>query len=164
MRASPAVEVVVCRSEWWRLGVAAVSVAGLIVAGLWAHGESSHLGIGAMMPLWVVLMFVTAAASTCVSLRPTLLRWDGECWRVSEGAVSGSAITGGDAATGRLEVAIDLGAWMLLRFWPDESRPLHRRSRWLPVQRRGLERQWHALRCAVYSGAPRATPTVSPEL
>jgi hypothetical protein len=31
-----------------------------------------------------------------------------------------------------------------------------RRATWLPVQRRGIERQWHALRCSVHS--PHAAP------
>jgi hypothetical protein len=41
---------------------------------------------------------------------------------------------------------------MLLRFTPDAPA----RMTWLPVQRRGLEAQWHALRCAVYSPRPAA--------
>ena len=33
--------------------------------------------------------------------------------------------------------------------------------RWLPVQRRGLEADWHALRCAVYSPPPVAPDPVA---
>ena len=39
--------------------------------------------------------------------------------------------------------------WLLLRIVPeDRSSPLA--ARWLPVQRKGIPDQWHALRCAVY--------------
>jgi hypothetical protein len=41
---------------------------------------------------------------------------------------------------------------MLLNFTPDAAA----RTSWLPVQRLGLETQWHALRCAVYSPRPMA--------
>ena len=51
--------------------------------------------------------------------------------------------------TGRLEVAMDLGSFLLLRLVEGP-----RASVWLPVQRRGVEAQWHGLRCAVYSPPP----------
>jgi len=53
--------------------------------------------------------------------------------------------------TGTVEVAIELGSFLLLRLV--EQR---RTGVWLPVQRRGVEGQWHALRCAVYSPPPLA--------
>jgi hypothetical protein len=67
------------------------------------------------------------------------LYWDGRAWQL-------------DAVPGELRVAIDLGPWMLLIFTPDAAA----RASWLPVQRLGLETQWHALRCAVYSPRPAA--------
>jgi hypothetical protein len=57
----------------------------------------------------------------------------------------------GVCRSGTLEVAMDLGAFLLLRL-VDQRRT----SAWLPVQRRGLEAQWHGLRCAVYSPPPLA--------
>lgn len=86
-------------------------------------------------------------ASLIHRTRATDLRWDGLAWHL--GPI-------GDAATaGELRVAIDIGPWMLLHF--TSARPDARpRTLWLPVQRRGLEAQWHALRCAVYS--PRPAP------
>ena len=67
------------------------------------------------------------------------LRWDGQVWQL-------------DDVSGELTAAIDLGPWMLLKFAPE----MPGRTSWLPVQRRGLETQWHALRCAVYSPRPAA--------
>jgi hypothetical protein len=75
---------------------------------------------------------------------------------------------------GDIAVVVDLGAWMLLRFdplplqlnleaaharthvksfFPRLDRRLASRRLWLPLQRVGLEPQWHALRCALYSRA-----------
>jgi hypothetical protein len=55
-------------------------------------------------------------------------------------------------------VAIDLGGWLLLRFYAEPVRraagDAMRRGRtpaWIAVQRRGLEADWHAIRCTVYS-------------
>jgi hypothetical protein len=91
-------------------------------------------------------MLATAVALTMLALAVSLwrvpaqsLRWDGQVWRL-------------DAVPGELTVAVDIGPWMLLRFTPGAGS----RTRWLPVQRRGLEAQWHALRCAVYAPRPPA--------
>jgi len=67
------------------------------------------------------------------------LHWDGQVWQL-------------DGVPGELTAAIDIGPWMLLKFTPE----MPGRTSWLPVQRRGLETQWHALRCAVYSPRPAA--------
>ena len=107
-------------------------------------------------PVDTLLIFAAALSASGIAVlgaslvqrsRATHLRWDGLVWHL--GPI-------GDAATpGELHVAIDLGPWMLLRF--SASLPDARaRTSWLPVQRRGLEAEWHALRCAVYS--PRTAP------
>jgi len=54
----------------------------------------------------------------------------------------------GAARSGAIEVAIDLGAFLLLRLDRGGA------CLWLPVQRRGLGPKWHALRCAVYAPRP----------
>ena len=82
---------------------------------------------------------VSACAVSLWHVPAQSLRWDGRAWQL-------------DAAAGELSVAIDLGPWMLLRFKPERRA----RASWLPVQRAGLETQWHALRCAVYSPRPAA--------
>ena len=84
---------------------------------------------------------VSACAVSLWHVPAQSLRWDGRAWQL-------------DAAAGELSVAIDLGPWMLLCFMP-EGRG---RCSWLPIQRRGLEAHWHALRCAVYSPRPPAEP------
>jgi hypothetical protein len=70
------------------------------------------------------------------------LRWDGRSWWFSSGNER--------ALAGDVGVAIDLGAWMLLRFVPQVRRGRWR-TRWVSLQRRGLEGEWHALRCIVHA-------------
>jgi hypothetical protein len=63
---------------------------------------------------------------------------------------------------GRLRVVLDLGPWLLLRFAAD---PATRSAAWLPsgspiwiaLQRQGLQAEWHAIRCTLYS-PPSAGP------
>ncbi len=73
--------------------------------------------------------------------RPFVLRRDADQWQLVQGSK-------GPAMAGEVQIALDFGAWLLLRFVPDTAGG---RSRWLAVQRRGLEPHWHALRCAVYA-------------
>jgi hypothetical protein len=50
----------------------------------------------------------------------------------------------------RSAAALDLGSSLLLTL-PRAAAPRRPSRRGLPVQRRGLEAGWHALRCAVYA-------------
>jgi hypothetical protein len=77
------------------------------------------------------------------------LRWDRQQWWVASGA--------GPEQAGELSLAIDLGGWLLLRFQPEPSvrdRRARRRPEWIALQRRGLEADWHVLRCTIYASRP----------
>ena len=110
----------------------------------------------------IALLAVAAAAlalaRSLVALKPVSLRWDGRHWHVGLAPSIGQ-----EPFAGGLAVSLDLGFWMLLRFQP-ASADCPRRLTWLPVQSRGLESQWHALRCAVYSARPAAEPDAAAEL
>lgn len=92
---------------------------------------------------------VFAAAATAGLLawqrpkpQPMPLAWDGACW----GA-------GMPVVIGQVEVMIDLGRWLLLRFRPDEvAAPV----RWLAVSAPAAGAALHGLRVALYSGPARA--------
>jgi hypothetical protein len=104
-----------------------------------------------------VLIFVLGTASLAAAIGlsaslsavvPLTLRWDGQGWTLGPAASAGN-----EPWPGEVTVCIDLGNWLLLRFrhrssgcWPKVT--------WLPVQRRGQQAQWHALRCALYSTRP----------
>lgn len=109
------------------------------------------------LPTWSAgLMGVSlliALAGTVASLRrhPVGLRCDSQSWYLCEPSRRAQEV-----GPAQLQVLIDAGPWLLLKFMP-EGRPSWLSACWLPVQRRGMEDQWHALRCAVYS--PRSGVT-----
>jgi hypothetical protein len=98
---------------------------------------------GGAVPSWlaVAALVATVPALTLLRLPPTLLHWDGTRFR-------------SDGAGGALDVAIDLGPWMLLRWRPAGTlRPWA--ARWLPVSVRAAgPAGWHALRCALHAPPP----------
>jgi hypothetical protein len=69
------------------------------------------------------------------------LRWDGQSWSL-------------DGAVGRVDVMMDLGPWLLLRFQTTAGA-----AHWLPVPDAGPVR--HGLRAALYSRATASAPGVS---
>ena len=152
MRASPPVHVQLRCFGAWRAAVLALTVSGLTVMGAWLLQREQ------LLSAWVVVGIVCGApllAWLGVSLAKVSavdLCWDGLGWSLRSWLTANA-----DPVVGEVSVAIDLGAWMLLRFRPlNASR--WRRPTWLPVQRRGIEPRWHALRCAVH--APRPQPVV----
>jgi len=137
MRASPACQVELQRFGAWRAALTLLFGAGAMSVVAW-------LAIRSEAPPWLLVVAATAmvlilgaVALPLWRIHPSRLRWDGQIWQL-------------DGAPGRLDAALDLGPWMLLRFIAEEADA----PTWLPVQRRGLEGQWHALRCAVYSPRP----------
>ena len=152
MRGSPSCEIVVAPSSGWRLAIVLVAGAGLASLAAWL--ASSPLGAGAWARGGVAasaLAIVAIGVSLWRSDRPTL-RWDATQWTVETGAAA--------PIPGELLVALDLGSFLLLRFRP-EGRTGPGATCWIPVGQRGLEREWHAFRCAVYSPRPAAGPSVA---
>jgi hypothetical protein len=80
------------------------------------------------------------------------LRWDGQTWSV-------------DGVPGHLAVMVDLGPWLLLRWWPlPAAAALAAPSRWLAVAQIAVGANWHPLRAALYSRRPSAATSGKPEL
>ncbi|MEP7056684.1 MAG: hypothetical protein ABI809_02790 [Caldimonas sp.] len=104
------------------------------------------------MPGWmrfaIALVTVGAAALALGSAfaRDARLRWTGVRWQLLDPTVAASTPVDGD-----VRLAIDLGSLLLVRFVADGAGG---RTTWLPLQRRGTETPWHALRCAVYAPRP----------
>lgn len=145
MRAAPALQVSLRRFGVWNAAV--LALAGLAMAALiaWLITRERPIGMGVWVGTALSVVAAAALAASALRTRPTRLHWDGRSWHL------GSA--GADLSQGDLDVTIDLGGWMLLRFiHPAPTEKVV----WLPVQRLGIESQWHALRCAVYS--PRPVP------
>jgi hypothetical protein len=140
MRACPAVAVCVCAGTAWRLVQASLCVAAAASLAAWAV---QHLELGAAGHVVTALTAVVAAAVGWRSshLAPVQLAWSGSNWRVGQGSE-------GMALTAPPMVAIDLGAWMLIRVRTGTG------AAWLPVSRAVAGASWHLWRAAVYSPAP----------
>jgi hypothetical protein len=152
MRGSPSCVIVIRRFTVWRLGVGAVATAALVALLAWAFLAPPGPGAGIRIAALLAGLATVAPAASLWRVPAAILHWDGSGW-----ALAGQGAPAAAPLSGLPEVAIDLGSFMLLRF---TSREGARRGsvRWIPTQRRGLEAEWHALRCAVYSPRPAAGP------
>jgi len=146
MRDSVFFELRLHRFGVWRLAVWSVPGAAIIAVAAWAPGmwdSQPQSGRALVAAVAAGLALLTIAVAS-------LARAQGGILTCADGAWS-YAFDAGLRRSGKPEVAMDLGAFLLLRL-VDESRG----SAWLPVQRRGLEARWHGFRCAVYSPPPVA--------
>ncbi|MEP7099817.1 MAG: hypothetical protein ABI781_04875 [Burkholderiales bacterium] len=147
MRAAPAFQVSLQRFGVWRGAVLLLATLGVAAVTAWLMWREPPLTSPGSLCVALAALGLAVFGAASARVQTADLRWDGRVWHLG--------LASGDPVGGDLTVAIDLGPWMLLRFSPaaPEARP---RTTWLPAQRRGLELQWHALRCAVYS--PRPAP------
>jgi hypothetical protein len=155
MRESLSFEVRVRRFEAWRMAIGTVALAAIAAVTAWAVAmwdAQSQTGAALVVGSAALLAIMTfVAALSLAQVAGGILACRDGLWTYAPDV---------DAVrTGALGVAIDLGAFLLLRL-VDRGHV----TTWLPVQRRGLEREWHALRCAVYSPPPvaGASPTAPP--
>ncbi len=155
MRGAPPCEIAVGRCRAWSFAVVLVAVTGLAAMATWLASSPLGEGIGARAGVAAASLAVIALAASLLRSVALVLRRDGARWSVGSPVASAVAPVPGD-----LLVALDLGAFLLLRFVP-EGRAGPGAVRWIPIERRGLEREWHAFRCAVYSPRPAAGPSVA---
>jgi hypothetical protein len=144
MRASPAFQLEIQRHGAWRIAIGVVLLLAATAAAAWWLGDDGSRPRELALPMAVLAAATIAAGAGLMRQRPMSLHWDGQRWLLAPAAMNGV-----EPAPGNLAIALDLGSWMLLKFEHD-STTNRRRVSWLPVQRRGLEMHWHALRCAVY--------------
>ena len=155
MRGSPSCEIAVARFDAWRAAVGLVAVAGLASMATWLATSPLGAGVGVRAGVAVAALAVVVLAASLLRTPGVILRWDGALWSV---ASRGS--TSVPPAVGDLSVALDLGSFLLLRFIA-QGRSGLAAVRWIPVGRRGLEHEWHAFRCAVYSPRPASGSTAA---
>jgi hypothetical protein len=149
MRAAPAFQVSLRRFAIWRAAVLTLYVLGAAATLAWLVTRERPVAWGLVAMALLALAALAVAARALWRIAPADLRWDGLVWHLAR--------PNRDALQGTLSVAIDLGSWMLLRFAPSSGTGARATAAiWLPVQRRGIEAQWHALRCAVHSPHPVA--------
>ena len=146
MVGSPAFQITLPSQSIWRGAVLALTLAVIAVLIAWAvhPGHSQDL-----LLRWLAFVSVAAVLGLAVSLwrMPAFaLGWDGESWQVSSLQHGAN-----EPLAGNIELHLDLGHWMLLRFIP-QDRTGKARPQWLPVQRAARDPLWHSLRCALYGG------------
>ncbi len=148
MRASPAFQVSIRHFGVWQGAVGLLLAAAVAATATWLATSDRHVGRTLFWASALVSITLVAIAARHLLCVPASLRWDGQQWHLGRLAERGD-----EPLTGTLQVLIDLGPWLLLRFVSDgmNGRVC---APWLPVQRQGLEAHWHALRCAVYSSRP----------
>jgi len=132
--------------------VAVVALAAIAAVSGWAWSTSSARDAdGAAWASATAVALALATVALALSLGRVaagVLAFRDGCWRFVTDT--------GRTVTGPLTVALDWGAFVLLRIDGDA-----RARFWLPVQRRGLDGDLHALRCALYA-PPRGEPAPAP--
>jgi len=147
MRESVFFELRLRRFRVWRLAVWSVAGTAIVALAAWAAGmwdsqaQSGRVLVAAVAAGLALATF--AVASSLARVQAGVLTCADGAWSYASDA--------GLRWSGKLEVAMDLGAFLLLRLVGEPHG-----SAWLPVQRRGLEAQWPGFRCAVYSPPPLA--------
>jgi hypothetical protein len=147
MQGFPAVQITIRDYSVWRGGTLLLTAC--VVAALcgWAW---QWLRVDTRVT-WLALAVMVPAVGLAASLWrvvPVSLKFDGSNWLLWNPDRDGT-----EPIVADVEVCLDLGVWMLLRFSP-AAETAGVRSRWLPVQRGAVGARWHALRCAVYSSRP----------
>lgn len=150
MRALPAFQVTLSRFGVWRACVWALAAGAVLVLAAWVHSRPTPAGLGLHLLVVAVIGLVLALAGWLVRVPATTLRWDGQAWWLARA----TAVESSPARRGELLIAIDLGSWMLLRFTPDAMGRRPWAVIWLPAHRRGLEPEWHGLRCTLHAARP----------
>jgi hypothetical protein len=160
MRDSLTCDVELRRFGVWRAGVGVLAISALATLAAWAMSGSGSRPALQQLGAALAALAVICLAMALSRVEAGRLRRDGGRWRFMPARADASA-----PEEGEIVVALDLGSFMLLSFAPRGARD-RRARRWLPVQRRGLEHDWHALRCAVYSppAAPGDVPGAAPPL
>ena len=143
MHAAPAVSVCSSGAGLWRgFGVLMPAVAAAAL-GAW-------LLTHAQMVAWpALLLFPVGSLLLWLLVKPQsfAFRWDGQRWlAVGPGALDEEAT---------VDVMLDLGPWLLLRWSPTLARC---RRRWVSVPASEAQPNLHALRAAVYCRRSEPTP------
>ena len=165
MHGSPPCAITVVRFGVWRAAVAAVALAALAALGAWlARARRSASGAWARSRRGGLRRSPPSRWRRRSWRQPAVrLRWDGLAGPSSAAAGAGRSSRAGWRSRSTC------GSFLLLRFVPAGGRG-RRPSAGSRSAARGLEHEWHALRCAVYSPQPaararrgRAAPTLNDE-
>lgn len=143
MHAAPAVSVHSSGAGLWRwLGLVLPALA-VATVGAWVLAHTQ-------LAVWpAVLLIPAVAVPLWLLVKPQAFAfcWDGQRWLAFD--------TGAVEEEGSVDVMLDLGPWLLLRWRPLVSR---RTIRWVSVPSSEALPHLHALRAAVFCRRPGLTP------
>jgi hypothetical protein len=134
VHAAPPVRVSLGRSAGWVVfvclcvGFAAANIAAWVLL-------RNEAPVAAALVSGLVAAALTAWRMQCSAL-PADLNWNGTEWQWQ-------------GSRGQAQVALDLDAWMLLRFDPVQGK-----RRWIAASRRSAVGPWTALRAALHARRP----------
>lgn len=154
MRTAPAVHLSLEADTSWRVGLCLLSAAAvaspLMWLALWLQAPPLA-ALGAAVPGALLVAGLLWRRS---GVAARALAWDGaQWWLLARGESAPRA--------GRVQLMIDLGAWLLLRFRAVQSARGDARGHWLALSQAHHRPHWHALRCALYAhGAAKAAAGV----
>ncbi len=140
MTDAPAVSYPVGRTPTLAIMLALLWLAGLLPAAVIVRQQD---GLGVFAIGLGLLAAGAALSAFWRGQRARLLRWDGACWGLREGALESTS----DEA--RVAVHLDLQRVLLLSY----RDPQRARRSWLWAQASSDPQRWHLLRCALYSSA-----------
>jgi len=158
MRTAPSFCLDAPTSRLWRRGLLGIWSATAVVLASWLFiawrnsdldtARSLTAGLSAVVWLW---------ARPAKPVLHLTLTWDGHGWHCHNAAIHPA--THADPQPCELGVAIDLGAWLLLRLRPIAQGPSwRRRVRWVALLESDVGPTWHSLRCALYSARRMTVP------
>ena len=147
----------------WQAAVAMLALLSVSALTAWVLSGPDLWSAGIMTGAAIAAVAVLLLASSLARVEPATLRLHEGGWTFARHGLDEAG-----SVPGSVEVAVDLGSFMLLSFRPDLASGRPGTRRWLPAQRRGHEQDWHALRCAVYSprdasAGPGARPPAATE-
>ncbi|MBQ1767268.1 MAG: hypothetical protein IIZ92_30805 [Aquincola sp.] len=149
MRSAPATQVVLGADRGWRVAVALCCASAAAALAAWICLLGGTLAWPTALAAGLAALVAAALSSAYLPAPAGTLAWDGAEWQWQ-------------GRNGELEVVIDLGPWMLLRFAAagrSRTRAAH-----LPVSHAGNRAAWHGLRTAVYSRRPEPRTPSAPRM
>ena len=154
MHVAPPVRISLVPDNAWHWGVTVLVAfaSGSMTAWLVSHGQAASVSMA--VAALVVAGGSGAATWLCMSrhdARTCSLNWDGATWQWVQGATA--------PWVGEVDVMVDFGAWMLLRFAPAAP---SRGAAWNAVSRSAAGPLWPAWRAALYSRRPGGDPHSTP--
>ena len=156
MRAAPAVEVALATGRGERMLITLLhGLAGAMLARWAIESQPAAASCAALHWPWVCGAALALAlpgallARRALAPEPARLGWDGSRWLLRARA---------EQPLRRLDLALDLGPWVLLKALPSDGGP----ARWRVASQRSAGGGWHALRVALQAHAGAAPAAAGP--